>query len=816
MHSKHISHCRAAVFIVTAFLIFTQPFQSARAADTAQTTSRRFDFGAGAVEPGYTAVGPALGFTAGRGYGWLTTDGLLGRDRSQPDTLRRDFVFGKTPHTFRIAGLTPGLYRVTIVSGDFDYGDHGTVVRASGGPANWPVIKPGVAEFDTLTATVNVTGNVLDFTFSSAGVSWVVNALTLEPATEPAAVKVEGRQFTPAAPKSGWQPVLSWPDPTKPLLARFRQDAATHTPPGFRPTGLTRANYLSLIAGEVDFWKTHQDAQGAIIDPYRKVEFQYSTPAFALAAAALVAWNGRADLLEPAAKALDWSALTLSRRQAATGHEDFFAPLLAHAIPLLKSRVAPERAARWAAEIRSFDPFRTYRATPGSSNWNVVALSGEAQFQQMGLRDPANTFVEYSLAGQGAHFGSPYGLYLEGPMPYDHFPRLWAADMLAQGYTGPYHAELDEVLRRASITSLFMQSPWGELPAGGRSAHHQWNEAEQCVTYEIYAARALRENDPELAGIFKRAAHLALGSMRRWVRPSGEMQIIKNWVDPAKAHAFEGYSAHSQYNLLPMGMLAIAYDHAAPTENIPERPAPAEVGGFVFTIAPLHKVFANAGGTYIEIDTSADHHYDATGLIRVHSLGLSPQLGPSDSVIDHPAYRVPKHPATSVATGIGVSWHDPQGRWRRLGELGPADISRCQLGNVSESPDRVSFTLTYQGRLFGVSTIIEHYTVTPGRVELTTELPGYRGPLRYVWPVLADDGRTSSAITVQGGTVSVSQDGGRTAQTFTPVAARRVQVERDRYPNHNGWARFGMAEYPQGGPITLVIAPRVPASDQAQ
>ena len=97
------------------------------------------------------------------------------------------------------------------------------------------------------------------------------------------------------------------------------------------------------------------------------------------------------------------------------------------------------------------------------------------------------------------------------------------------------------MLRRAAITSLFMQSPWGELPAGGRSAHHQWNEAEQCVTYEIYATQAQKAGDAQLAGIYKRAAHLALSSMFRWVRPSGEMQIVKNWVDPAQNHAFRDH-----------------------------------------------------------------------------------------------------------------------------------------------------------------------------------------------------------------------------------------------------------------------------------
>src|SRR6185437_10133423 len=187
-------------------------------------------------------------------------------------------------------------------------------------------------------------------------------------------------------------------------------------------------------------------------------------------------------------------------------------------------------------------------------------------------------------------------------MAYDHFPRLWLADLLAGGYDGPSHAELEEAIRRAAITSLFMQSPWGELPAGGRSAQHQWNEAEQCVTYEIYAARALKDGDAPMAGVYERAAHLALASMRRWIRPSGEMQIVKNWFDPAQRFGFEGYSSPSQYNLLPAAMLALAYEHSAATEAVQERPAPADVGGYVLEIPSLHKVFASAGGAYVEIE----------------------------------------------------------------------------------------------------------------------------------------------------------------------------------------------------------------------
>ena len=752
--------------------------------------ARQFDFG-NVAAPNFISVQTQT-FSAPRGFGWLNADLLL-RDRNAPDDLRRDFVWGHQPATFRISGLKAGRYKLTIISGDASYGDHRTRARIAGAP-KLPLLEPAINEFVTLTATV-MCGETCDIVFDSPIENWNVNALSLEPTTENLPPMISKESVKPA-----WN--VSESDPTQPLLNQFLHD--TTAPKDFRATQLSRADYLKLIAGGIDFWKTQQNAQGAIIDPYKKAEWQYSTPAYAHAAAALVVWNGRDDLLESAARAMDWATLRLGERKAANGHEDFYTPMLAHALRLLKPRVPAERAARWEANLQ-FDPNKIYRVAYGSNNWNVVSLAGEALLQKMGVRKQNTDYVEKSLAAQIRHFDSPHGLYLEGPLAYDHFPRLWLADLVADGYAGEYSAQLTETLRRAALTSLFMQSPSGELPAGGRSAHHQWNEAEQCVTYEVFAARALQDGDAQLASVYKRAAHLALSSMGRWVRPSGEMQIVKNWVDPAKNHAYEGYSAHSQYNLLPMSMLALAYERAASTEQVAEKPAPADVGGFVLDLPELHKVFANASGTYVQIDTSADHHYDATGLIRIHSKNLAPQLGPSDSVLAQPSYRVPANSPKTQNTGVGVAWKGKDGNWHRLGELSNEQIQKVEVKTITATPQRAEFEVIYSGDLFGIAQITEHYALSAGRVELTTELQNYNGALRYVWPILADDGRSKSAISVNDKTVSVAQTGSEIAQTFAATGAQSVRVEDELYPNHNGWARLGVAEFAGGGKITLVM-----------
>lgn len=111
--------------------------------------------------------------------------------------------------------------------------------------------------------------------------------------------------------------------------------------------------------------------------------------------------------------------------------------------------------------------------------------------------------------------------------------------------------------------------------------------------------------------MFKRAARLALRALQRWRRPSGELCIVKNHLDPALRHGFEAYSFHSQYNLLAASMLASAYAFA--DEEVTERPAPCEVGGFLLQVPALHKIFANAAGLYLEIDSCAEAKYESTG-----------------------------------------------------------------------------------------------------------------------------------------------------------------------------------------------------------
>lgn len=758
----------------------------------------KFDFGEVQTGKGFIGVSNKIAYSVKEGFGWNIFPQNI-RDRVYPDALRRDFIYSNTPAVFRVT-LKPGIYRFSFIMGEMQYDDHFLKVGIPSLGKEFPVLNPQKGEYITLTSAFEVKDKILDIRFDSPRNNWIVNALIIEPCSQIEETKISKEQLkVKIAVQDTWEDVKSWPDPIKPFVEQFRVHLSTI--PKFDPTSLSREDYLKVIEGNVDYFKTLQDENGAIIDPHRNEEYQYSTPCFALAAATLVVHKGRKDLLEHAAKAMDWATWTLSQRKGATAHEDFFSPQIAHAFPLLKPLVDSERYSKWEKNIRSFNPYDTYRSGIGGGNWNVVALSGEALFFLKGLRKDKK-YIEDCLAAQGRFFNSKWGLYTEGPMPYDHFPRIWAADMLAAGFQGKNTDKLQIVLDRAALTSIFMQSPTGELPAGGRSAHHQWNEAEQCITYEIYAAKAKKAGDLELAGVYKRAAHLALNSMKRWIRPSGELWIVKNKVDPAKYHGYEGYSSHSQYNLLPMAMLSIAFEHAASTEDVPEKPTPADVGGFVFQIpSPHHKVFANAKGMYVEIDYAADLHHNPTGFLRIHKKGFNPQLGPSDGPSEKAQSRYPEGPRTTCA--IGASWKNKEGKWRRLGEFGgPLNVT---LENVKETPEAVSFDLVYEEDFDGTTKIVESYEVKPDKVGLRINLENYKGPFRYVWPVLSDNGEKKTTIDVSGSTVKVTLDGD--TQVYMLERGGTLVVEEQEYPFRNGWVRLAVAEYPNASAPLLLIQP---------
>ncbi|MDB6110367.1 MAG: hypothetical protein JWR69_2117 [Pedosphaera sp.] len=551
-----------------------------------------------------------------------------------------------------------------------------------------------------------------------------------------------------------------------PLQATVSQVQATLATNHVETTGLHRDDYLAVATGIVDYFHHFQTNDGRIIDPFLRKEIQYSTPSYAWAATALVIGGKQTNLLESAALALESSLQQLAEGKANENHGDFFIFPSMLAYENLRDRVTPARRKHWEDLLRAIKPDVAYRDVLGGTrtnlnNWNIAALSGEFLRHQAGFTDL--NFVEESLAAQLPHF-TTNGMYRDPnvPMAYDHFPRHFLAFVSQRGYAGKYRDTLEALLERAAWTSLLIQSPCGELPTGGRSAQHQWNEAMQCVTYEVWAARKQHANDPVAAHAFKRAARLALQSVQRWVRPSGELWIVKNKFDPAVRHGFQTYSSHSQHNLLAASMLATAWLSA--DDAIPEGPSPADVGGFVVNLPEFHKVIANAGGLYVELDTKADPEYNSTGLIRVHKTGVDPLVGPTDGGA-----------IQTQSLAAGVAWREGE-RWQSLSALGQRQIRAVVFSSLEAKPSVVRFNVYYELQRPGVVGVSETYELTPDQVRVTAELLGTTKELRVRFPALAFAGQHASKITLAGSKATVGHD--RSTETFTVESPANTELQR--------------------------------------
>ncbi|WP_431213920.1 hypothetical protein ACQ86N_03245 [Puia sp. P3] len=153
---------------------------------------------------------------------------------------------------------------------------------------------------------------------------------------------------------------------------------------------------------------------------------------------------------------------------------------------------------------------------------------------------------------------------------------------------------------------LHFTSPDGLAPFGGRSSQFNFQEGIIAALCELEAKR-YKTTDIQLAGAFRRQAHLSAQSIRRWVMDMQPLRHIKNGFPPGSLHGIDEYGKYSVYSLYCSSVLGLAALYA--DDSIEEAPCPSETGGYVLELSPaFHKVFASTASSQIEIDTEADPH----------------------------------------------------------------------------------------------------------------------------------------------------------------------------------------------------------------
>jgi len=572
-----------------------------------------------------------------------------------------------------------------------------------------------------------------------------------------------GQDHAVAPAPTAWQQ----PNPLDATIRNVRGSlagaAATRT-----ASGISNRDYATMAFGIVQYFRHFQLPNGRIVDPFLMREFQYSTPAYALAAATLADVANMKDLTESAARALDSSLFQLASGTPADRHGDFFILPTILAWERLRARVDDATRARWEQYLRMIDPKVAYTdligpGQPDVINWNAAAVAGEFIRHRRGFTDTA--FVERYLAAQVPRFTAA-GVYRDAgvPLAYDAQGRFYFLMLLEAGYDGSQRKALDVLMDRGAWAEMLMQSPSGDAPAGGRSAEHIWNDALACASFEMLARRSKAKGDMLAASAFKRAARLAGKSVSRWMRPSGESWVVKNHFDPAVRRGFEPYTSHSQYNLIAAAYLAIAA--ATADESIPEGASPADTGGFVVDLPELHKVFANSGGQYVEIDTAADPHYESTGLMRLHRPGMDNALGPGGNV-----------PASTLPFAIGgIAWLDGKRQWESLAQFTQGMV-RTATTVKTATPSKVEFSIRYSLTGAAVDGVTQAYTITPDAVTVVSRIEGGTADRwKIAFPAFIDDGRDRGAITADNEGLVVRT--GTSAQSLRIVAPAGAQLQR--------------------------------------
>jgi len=552
----------------------------------------------------------------------------------------------------------------------------------------------------------------------------------------------------------------------------------------WQPLGISRDAYLDAIEGLCRFTARHLDKRGAVIDPFLHREHQYSTPYFAVAVGALLAAGRAEDLKEAGLRAMDHATECFAKGNAGIpdGHGEFFLAALPLALDLYAGHVPAEKLAEWSGRLRATPREKVVGKL--QNNWRAYAMKGEWRRAERHLaeRDEAVNFIENGwlrAEQQNRIGGNRWNLYEDrGTFPESHavegVGRGNLLSLVEEGYDGPSAGEMRESVERGSAVSLLLQDPTGQCPPDGRADDHVWNDVLYQLCFEVMAERELRAGQTDLAGQYRHAAMLSFSSIARWRRDDGDWAgsyyVTKNHFDPARRVGYQAASNYGNYNGALMLHLAEAW--LTRKSDIPERPAPCEIGGYAFeTDAKFNTAVANAGGMQMFVALRGDttqvynRYWTALGVARFSRSGWDSRLGPSDGE---------REPATGRGLTFAPTWLE-DGKWIRL-----ADVPQRYRGKFSASfvhPLLVRCAIDYEPFQRGGGPAFHHeFILTPEGVLATLHSQGSQ-PFGVTWPLLTDDGAAlHTGVTPSSASAAYSVEGDQ--ENFLQIGDGGVVAEK--------------------------------------
>ena len=190
-----------------------------------------------------------------------------------------------------------------------------------------------------------------------------------------------------------------------------------------------------------------------------------------------------------------------------------------------------------------------------NNNWATSLMRGEWLQYLAGLvsYSAAVTDIEETrqkTQADSVRFPDMWGLYHDHSTTPDSMSveAVGRGNLLAlthEGYDGPSALTLKDKAETGGLTSLLLQDPTGQAPAGGRASDHVWVDLAYGAIMNLQAETI---PDSWLAGQFRHAANLAFKSASRWKRGDGTYQVTKNFFDPLRRVGYQSASQFGGYN----------------------------------------------------------------------------------------------------------------------------------------------------------------------------------------------------------------------------------------------------------------------------
>ena len=417
--------------------------------------------------------------------------------------------------------------------------------------------------------------------------------------------------------------------------------------------------------------------------------------------------------------------------------------------------VSVEETERWRSYLATIEPTSCYNKfatslTDTVRNWALFTAVSEYFRFEAGIGGSMD-FIELQI-GQQLQWIDENGMYKDNPknedrqpIMYDIVPRELFALLLDRGYRGKYYAVIDDLLKKAGLLTLAMQSPNGEIAFGGRSNQFVHNEATLIHVFEYEAKRYARGGDLSLAARFKAASARALAAVEEWLNKE-PIRHVKNRYPTETGYGCEKYAYFDKYMVTVASGLYAAYllcDDSISFEACKDiEPCVA------LTSKYFNKVFLKSGGYGLEFDLNGDPQYDANGLGRVHREDAPPVICMSCPCPSKPNYKVDID--ESIAMSLCSAISNGENGW----SFGAEESAHYEV--VSLECDKTTAYATLLCRFEQDKTVKEHYAVDENGVEITIKGDDTIG---FALPAFCFDGESYTDINAENGRLTVKYDG---------------------------------------------------------